>query len=135
PGAQTRSDPPPQGEGWERPSSMQVRNARALRQRMTRYEVKLWLRLRELSVQGLRFRRQVPVNGFIADFACHASKLVVEVDGDQHGFDANRAADERRDAVLSGLGFLTMRFSNYEVWTNIEGVVEQIFSTGRERLP
>jgi very-short-patch-repair endonuclease len=111
-----------------------VGRARELRSAMTRHEVKLWLRLRELKAQGFRFRRQVRIERWVADFACFASRVIVEVDGDQHGFDDNRARDEARDAFLDREGFLTLRFTNDDVWNTIESVVETVFAHGAPRL-
>jgi very-short-patch-repair endonuclease len=110
-----------------------VARARALRQTMTRYEVKLWLRLRELKLQGFRFRRQVRLDRWVVDFACLSNRIVVEVDGMQHGFEAQRRSDIERDAHLSKAGFIVLRFSNSEVWENIDGVVATIFER-RTRL-
>ncbi len=134
PGALTRPDPPPQGEGWQRAPEKLVRNARKLRKSMTRYEVKLWGRLRELNNQGLRFRRQVPLQGYICDFACFASRVIIEVDGLQHGFDAQSKRDTARDAALAEAGFLTLRFTNDDIWSNIDGVVETVFHKSQARL-
>jgi very-short-patch-repair endonuclease len=64
--------------------------ARDLRKSMTRTEVKLWQRLRELRTLGHHFRRQSPLAPYIVDFECRRSRLVVEVDGHQHGYDENR---------------------------------------------
>ncbi|MFM9975797.1 MAG: endonuclease domain-containing protein, partial [Beijerinckiaceae bacterium] len=123
--------PPPCGEGPERSEGGGGRaataKARSLRKVMTRYEVKLWLRLRELQPQGFRFRRQVPLERWIADFACLRNRIVVEVDGMQHGFERQAQADVVRDDTLAGAGFKIVRFTNGEVWENIEGVIETIF--------
>jgi very-short-patch-repair endonuclease len=68
--------------------------ARKLRKTMTRQEVKLWVRLREFRALGHHFRRQSPILTYIVDFECRRSRLIVEIDGTQHGFDANRERDE-----------------------------------------
>jgi very-short-patch-repair endonuclease len=115
-------------------STASVGRARELRSAMTRHEVKLWLRLRELKAQGFRFRRQVRIERWIADFACFSSRMIVEVDGNQHGFDENRARDEARDASLASEGYLNLRFTNDDVWNNIESVVETVFAHGAPRL-
>jgi very-short-patch-repair endonuclease len=104
-----------------------VGRARELRKSMTRYEVKLWLRLRDLKAQGFRFRRQVPLERWIADFACLANRVVVEIDGNQHGTEEQSRKDAERDAFLTRAGFTVLRFANHEVWQNIEGVLETIF--------
>lgn len=104
-----------------------IGRARELRKSMTRYEVKLWLRLRELKAQGFRFRRQVPLEKWILDFTCMANRIVVEVDGNQHGFAEQLRKDSVRDAYLKEAGFTVLRFGNDEIWENIEGVVATVF--------
>jgi very-short-patch-repair endonuclease len=113
---------------------MSVERARELRKALTPYEVKVWVRLRELNTQGFRFRRQVPLKGIICDFLCYRSRLIIEIDGMQHGFDANARADAKRDAVLAEEGFLTLRFTNGEVHESLDGVIETIFLRGSERV-
>ena len=102
--------------------------AQALRKTMTPQEVKLWVQLRQLSSEGFHFRRQAPLEGYILDFVCFKHRLIVEVDGGQHGFDAGLAHDLRSDAHFTALGFLTLRFWNHDVDMNLDGVVETIFS-------
>ena len=102
--------------------------ARALRKTMTPQEVKLWVQLRRLRPQGFHFRRQAPLEGYILDFVCFKHRLIVEVDGNQHGFDARLAHDGHRDAHFAALGFLTLRFWNHDVDEHLDGVVETILS-------
>jgi very-short-patch-repair endonuclease len=109
--------------------------ARRLRKTMTPQEVKLWVHLRALKDQGLHFRRQVPRDGFIVDFACLKSKLVIEVDGAQHGEPANLRHDAERDAILAAAGFRVVRFWNHEVNENLDGVVETIYREAVARDP
>jgi very-short-patch-repair endonuclease len=108
--------------------------ARQLRKNMTRYEVKLWLRLRELKALGFRFRRQARIGPFIVDFACFQSHVVVEVDGGQHGEEEHSARDVERDRLLAAQGFDVLRFWNHEVWENIESVVETVLSSTLHKL-
>jgi very-short-patch-repair endonuclease len=100
--------------------------ARELRKSMTRQEVKLWLRLRELRMIGHHFRRQSPLSPYVVDFECRRSHLIVEVDGHQHGYDGYRRRDEMRDKALTDRGYRVLRFSNGEVDREIEGVLETI---------
>ena len=102
--------------------------ARALRKAMTPQEVKLWVHLRQLRPQGLHFRRQAPLEGYILDFVCFKHRLIVEVDGGQHGEEAGIAHDRKRDAHFAALGFLTLRFWNADIDKNLDGVVDTIFS-------
>ncbi|MGB0085374.1 MAG: DUF559 domain-containing protein [Rhodomicrobiaceae bacterium] len=100
-----------------------VAAARKLRRNQTDAELKLWLHLRNRRLDGLKFRRQVRVAGFVADFLCEGTKLIVEVDGSQHAEDAN---DAERTKVLQAAGFEVLRFWNSDVLHNIEGVLERI---------
>ena len=108
-----------------RPASRQpVANARRLRRAMTGAERRLWARLRNAQLLGHKFRRQMPVGRFIADFACEQAKLIVEVDGGQHG--ARVASDAARTAFLEEAGYLVIRFWNHEVLKDTDGVVGRI---------
>ncbi len=86
--------------------------ARKLRKDMTPQEVKLRFYLRPLRRSGHKFRRQVPLRGYIVDFACFDARLIIEVDGCQHGFAEAIDADRVRDAVLERGGFAVLRFWN-----------------------
>lgn len=94
---------------------------------MTPHEVKLWLRLRELRALGYHFRRQSPLAPYVVDFECRKSLIIIEVDGDQHGFDEHREGDRVRDQALERRGYKVLRFSNGEVNREIEGVMEAIY--------
>jgi very-short-patch-repair endonuclease len=97
-----------------------VTRARALRARMTDAERKLWYALRDRRFAGFKFRRQVPVGPFIADFVCFSERLVIEVDGGQH---ADSLRDRRRDHWFKANNFRVLRFWNNEVLKNLEGVM------------
>ncbi|MFB0874139.1 MULTISPECIES: endonuclease domain-containing protein [unclassified Sphingobium] len=101
-----------------------VTRVRAMRQNPTEPEKRLWLRLRNRQVDGIKFRRQVWLAEYIADFYAAEQKLVIEVDGDGHA--AREAADQQRSALLESKGFTVIRFSNAEIMGNIEGVLEAI---------
>ena len=104
--------------------------ARHLRSQPTATERKLWAWLRTLrNTQGLHFRRQAPIGRFVADFACHAAKLIIELDGPFH----DPAADADRDAWFSAGGYRTLRFSNAEVvahWDRVVWAVEAALGLG-----
>jgi very-short-patch-repair endonuclease len=97
--------------------------ARVLRRRATEAEKLLWSRLRNRQIGGVKFKRQVPIAGYVADFAALEQNLVIEVDGGQHGPEV----DAVRTAALEKCGFHVVRFWNNEVLTNIDGVPEAIF--------
>ena len=101
-------------------------NARALRKNSTNAERILWSALRYHRLNGASFRRQVPIATYIADFVCHAAKLVIELDGGQHFSPAQEAADARRSAIIKAKGFRVLRFNNHDVMTNRVGVLETI---------
>ncbi|HMK79793.1 MAG TPA: endonuclease domain-containing protein [Xanthobacteraceae bacterium] len=103
--------------------------ARALRRRPTEPERKLWWHLRHrMPMEGTHFRRQVPIGPYVADFCCLKARLIIEVDGDQHGYDENLRKDERRSKYLLEQGFSVLRFSNREVMTATDGVLEAIYA-------
>lgn len=104
-----------------------VKRARVLRKQMTPQEVRVWLRLRALRKQGLHFRRQAPFGNYILDFVCFERRLAVEIDGAQHGENAQAAHDARRDAALAQAGFETLRFWNSDVNADIDSVIETVF--------
>jgi very-short-patch-repair endonuclease len=93
---------------------------------MTAPERKLWWRLRELAPKGSHFRRQATIRPYFADFACHTTRLVIEIDGGQHGHAAQFKHDLKRDAYLSRNGYRVLRFWNNDVRQNIEGVLSVI---------
>src|ERR1700736_3282578 len=105
-------------------SCSDVQRARQLRGTMTDAEVRLWICLRGEQVDGYRFRRQVAMGPYVADFVCMKTRLVIEVDGGQHAEEVQR--DERRTAWLESRGFRVLRFWNTEVLQQTEGVLETI---------
>jgi very-short-patch-repair endonuclease len=99
--------------------------ARELRHPLTPPEAKLWQRLRQKQLYGLKFRRQHPIFRFILDFCCYERKLVVEIDGDSHSEPIQHAYDQARTEWLEQRGWRVIRFTNREVEANIEGVARQ----------
>jgi very-short-patch-repair endonuclease len=106
------------------------KNARRLRRELTDAERQLWVCLRSKQIEAFRFRKQVPLGRFVADFACMEPKLIVEVDGGQHADRADHDAD--RTAWLEGWGFTVLRFWNNEVSENMDGVLQVIVNTLHE---
>jgi BirA family transcriptional regulator, biotin operon repressor / biotin---[acetyl-CoA-carboxylase] ligase len=98
-----------------------TKRARQMRREPTEAERRLWSRLRSSGLD-VRFVRQRPIGPVIADFACRAARLIVELDGGQHGTDY----DHRRDAYLRGQGWRVLRFWNPDVLSNMDGVLETI---------
>ena len=120
----SRSTSPARGEGKGGGSALAKpemrRRARVLRINMTNAERKLWYALRDRRFAGFKFRRQVPLGPFIADFVCFEERLVIEVDGGQH---ADSVQDRRRDRWFAANDFRVIRFWNNEVLSNLEGVM------------
>jgi very-short-patch-repair endonuclease len=101
-----------------------TRDARRMRKRPTAAEMKLWSCLRHRQLDGGKFRRQVVVGPYIVDFACLSRKLVVEVDGAQHG---ESATDAVRTAWLESQGYRVLRLWNSDGLLRTEDVVRTIF--------
>jgi very-short-patch-repair endonuclease len=99
-----------------------IAKARALRRDATPPERLLWSFLRTLRHEGHHFRRQAPFRGYVLDFVCYGQRLVIEVDGAQHGGPGQCAHDAVRDGVLAREGFRTLRVPATDVLRNLEGV-------------
>jgi very-short-patch-repair endonuclease len=99
--------------------------ARSLRQEMTDGERRLWLRLRGEQL-GFKFRRQHPLGAYVADFACLAPRLIVEVDGSQHA--QQQGYDARRDVFFRQHGFDVMRFPANLPFSDLQSMVEAIYN-------
>ena len=103
-----------------------IRRSRTLRTQCTDVERLLWYKLRELKRLGYRFRRQAPFRSYFLDFVEHAHRLVIELDGGQHGERRHLIHDRIRDEALRREGYRVLRFWNSELLENIDGVVEAI---------
>jgi very-short-patch-repair endonuclease len=104
----------------------EIRRARDLRRNMSEPEVILWSRLKRLRSLGFHIRRQFPFRGYCLDFACLSRRLVIEVDGAQHGDDAGLEHDAIRDRVLGRAGFRVLRVWAREVRSDAGGVMDRI---------
>jgi very-short-patch-repair endonuclease len=102
--------------------------ARTLRNAPTRHEAILWARLKRFRADGFHFRRQAPLLGYYADFACLKHRLIVELDGLQHSEGRRREHDRTRDEAMDRAGFLVLRYPNARVVADIEGVLEEIWN-------
>ncbi|HSF40836.1 MAG TPA: endonuclease domain-containing protein [Thermoanaerobaculia bacterium] len=106
--------------------------AQLLRENPTPAERELWKILRDRRLERLKFRRQSPLGIFVADFYCHALKLVVELDGEVHTERRQAAHDENRDLYLRSLGCTILRFPNRDVFTNPDYILNRILETAQE---
>ncbi|HEY3845854.1 MAG TPA: DUF559 domain-containing protein [Acetobacteraceae bacterium] len=114
------------GGGWgegaagsDAPSSL-LTHARRMRHDPTPAEKLIWQRLRNHRLESLKFRRQTPLGPYIVDFYCASARLVVEIDGISH-IDAQ--IDATRDAWMQAQGIRVLRFANFEVFKNLEGIL------------
>ena len=110
-------------------------NARALRKNSTDAERILWSELRGHRLLGAGFRRQVPIENYVADFVCHAARLVIELDGGQHFSEEAEQRDASRSAAIEAKGFQILRFANNDVLANRAGVLETIATAIAARAP
>ena len=99
---------------------------RELRQSSTKAEKILWEYLRNRKLDGLKFRRQHPLDKYIADFYCHEKKMAIELDGAVHSDNMSKDYDRARTFELAGSGIKVIRFWNSEVENNIENVLVAI---------
>ena len=106
-------------------------NAKILRTNMTAAEMALWLHLKK-GVNGLKFRRQHPIGKYVADFYCHAGKLIVELDGTIHNNPEIRSIDKEREETLVAWGYKVIRFTNKDVFERIEFVLKVISDNLKE---
>ena len=96
--------------------------ARHLRQNETNAESIFWAEVRGRQFKGLKFKRQVPVNKYFADFLCEEKKVIIELDDISH--DKRLKKDEERTRVMESYGYRVIRIANEEVYENLEGIFE-----------
>lgn len=104
-----------------------TQNARSLRRNLTLPETKLWQAIRDRQMSDVRFRRQHPIGKYIADFAAHDKKLVIELDGGQHQDQTDY--DQARTMYLQSQGWRVLRFWNNDVLDNLDGVMATVIQT------
>ena len=101
-----------------------TRLAKRLRNNATDVERKLWQHLRGSQLNGLKFSRQMPIAGYVCDFLCRSARLVIELDGGQHGLQVEK--DEARTRRIEAEGYRVIRFWNNDVNDALDGVLIQI---------
>ena len=133
-GERIAADPPPpvcggegRGGGLSAQDRLDWRTARSrdLRRDATAQERTLWKALKLLSIDG-HFRRQAPIGPYFADFAHHGLRLIIELDGGQHGMPDGKRRDQIRTRYLEAAGYRLLRFWNTDVDRNLEGVMHTI---------
>ena len=110
-----------------------IETCRKLRRDQTEAEKKLWSILRNRQVQGVKFRRQFSIGHYVLDFYAPEYELGIEADGGQHYTDIGKEKDEVRTKSLKKSGVELLRFSDYEILNNIEGVFELVEKTLMEK--
>jgi very-short-patch-repair endonuclease len=109
--------------------------ARELRRNANEAEKRLWYHLRGKQLAGFKFRRQHAIGEYIGDFVCLRAKLVIELDGETHADDDRQRRDAIRTETLGRAGFRVLRFWNDQVFTNIDGVTEEIWNALQIPVP
>jgi len=99
-----------------------------LRKNMTDAEQLLWSKIRAKQLKGLQFYRQKIIDNYIVDFYCPKANLVIELDGGQHYSKDGKEKDRIRDDHLSKMGLTILRFSDRDLFKNLKGVIEKIWS-------
>jgi very-short-patch-repair endonuclease len=97
-----------------------------LRNESPQAEQVLWNYLRKRQVEGFKFRRQTSIDHYIVDFYCPKAKLVVEIDGDTHFEPAAELSDNEREKYITSLGIKVLRFTNLDVYQNIDEVIKTV---------
>ena len=107
--------------------------AKQLRAAMSPPEIALWAALRERPA-GLKFRKQHPSGPYVADFYCHAARLIIEVDGQAHDYGDRPARDAARDRWFEGRGITVLRIPAVEIFHDCDAMVRGIVAVAAERL-
>jgi len=87
----------------------------------------MWRKLRNRNFQSLKFRRQYGIGNFIVDFYCEELGLIIELDGDVHGYTKKQEKDKMREEFLKNRSFNIIRYANNEVYSNLDNVMEDLY--------
>ena len=113
------------------PLETRTERARDLRRRQTHAETILWQALRASRLDGLRFRRQHPIDGYFVDFACLSLKIIIELDGKVHEEDQQQIDDYHRQQAIEALGWSILRFPNDQITGALPAVLDAIRNHAR----
>ena len=105
---------------------------RKLRQDIVKAEKIIWDKIRNRQIEDCKFRRQYSVDKFVIDFYCPILKLAIEIDGESHFKDGMAEYDRERQSYIESLGIKFIRFTNNDVYENLDGVLECIAMKVRE---
>ncbi len=109
-------------------SERALTRARVLRKAMSDEERILWMLLRDRRLASYKFRKQVPLGDYVADFVCYDSRLIVELDGSQHTEPKQQARDAQRDAYFQAAGFHVLRITTGDLFKERDGVLEMLLN-------
>jgi len=118
-------NPYKKGGMFEGASHLIFENAKLLRNNMTAAEKILWMHLKN-NINGFKIRRQHPIGNYITDFFCHKAKLIIEIDGSVHNNEEVKVNDEIRQKDLENLGYTIIRYTNDQIFNQIEDVLNNI---------
>ena len=107
-------------------NSQIFKNAKQLRLNQTKAEDTLWRHLRARRFENLKFRRQHPIQSYIADFYCHEKRLIIELDGEYHNQSDQKEMDKSRTFALERLGINVIRFTNARVMNEIDDCLNEL---------
>jgi len=102
------------------------KNARYLRNNMTKQERIMWILLRKRRFHNYRFLRQYPIGRYIVDFVCLEKKIVIEIDGLQHNEEEQVKYDDKRTKYLESKGYKVLRYWNSDIDKNLQGVYDSL---------
>jgi very-short-patch-repair endonuclease len=99
---------------------------RSLRRNVTKAEILVWSKLRARQILNCKFQRQYSIGSYILDFYCQEKKIAIEIDGDTYAGNKADIHDSKRTSYLNSFGIQALRFTNFEVFENLNGVLEKI---------
>ena len=103
-----------------------------LRNNMPLAEQVIWEKIRRRQVEGCKFRRQYSIGAFVVDFYAPELKLAIEIDRDSHFADGAQMYDQERDSFLRDQGTNILRFTNNQIYEDLEGVLFTLIKTIKE---
>jgi very-short-patch-repair endonuclease len=107
---------------------------KSLRNNLPQAEIILWSKLKSRQLMGFKFRRQYSIGSYIIDFYCPETKLAIEIDGDSHFRRSSITYDKERQSFIEGFGIQFLRFTNSDIYRNLNGVLITICETLEEKM-
>src|SRR5581483_6362873 len=113
----------------------EIEKRRRLRNEMPKAEMLLWQLIKGKQVSGYKFRRQYSVGIYVLDFYCPTLRLAIEIDGSSHDGDDAQEYDTARQQYIEALGIQFLRFTNSDIYNNLEGVITKITNHVERQIP